>query len=120
FPLPEGEHLGLSENFGAPVNTGDLQAIYSGIGFFVFRLGSDQNGIRRRGCFRTPQMQTPDRRCRRPGALLVDQFLPPARSGRRSSHRSETRISAIDYFAEKGKREKKALRLSRKRGRGRG
>jgi hypothetical protein len=33
-------------------------------------------------------------------------------SGGRRSHRSETRISAIADFAQKGKREKKALRLS--------
>jgi hypothetical protein len=45
------------------------------------------------------------------GAVLVNETLPrPQR--RRSSHKSETRISAIADLAGNGKREKKALRLS--------
>jgi hypothetical protein len=38
--------------------------------------------------------------------------MPADEQRRRSSHKSETRISAIADLAEKGKREKKALLLS--------
>jgi hypothetical protein len=47
-----------------------------------------------------------------PEHALAIEYLPPASSGGRSSHKSETRISAIADFARKGKREKKALPLS--------
>src|SRR5262249_23723456 len=121
----------------APVNTGDLQGIYRESGFSLFRFGGSQNGSCQRagaGAFgglgplaaggpRASRSSASEPSIRRPnanarlalpasGALLSVEFLPPARNGGQSSHKSETRISAIADFARKDKPEKKALPLS--------